>query len=136
MSRAGEDSELFSGRLLFSTWPRPGLNCPICQSATMSLVSVRLRRGRRETVFDATGVHVHTALAAESSLALAFRCPAHESVLCMAPAPDGRVAATVECRPASASRRPLWDEPDAPIVRRRPGAPQLRLLPRPRPHEE
>jgi hypothetical protein len=94
------------------------VECPVCGSEQVSPVSVRLSRGRRGTVLDATGVHVHGDWKPDAFLEVVFRCPAHESVLILAPDSAGHLAATVESRPTMDTFAPVWGEEMLPAPRR------------------
>src|SRR5215813_8172807 len=95
-SEAVPGPEAFSARMLFSGWPYPVVTCPLCRTEKIWLVSMRLRRGARETELDAAGVHVRADAPSELWLELTLRCPAHESVLLITPDADGKLTATVE----------------------------------------
>ena len=110
MPQDRQEPELYSARLFFTGWPHCTLECPVCHRENMSLVSIRLCRGRRGTVIDAAGIHVNTEWEPGAWLALVFRCSAHESVLNMAPDGEGRLTATVESLPSARAFVPLWDE--------------------------
>jgi len=99
--KLGDDGgELFAGRALFRGWPRPAVLCPLCERASMALVSMEVCRGGRMTVIDGHGErHLAHEGTSPFEIRLVFDCGAHESSLHLA-ATDGGVSALAEVRPA------------------------------------